>query len=387
MGHLLAIRSAALHRRFVGVALLTVFASAIAIRHVTFIMKGLSEPMGRVAEVARLIASGDVAGAREGVHAAFGEIEASASDRNEIRQVAAAMREMTASLHSLLAQVRRAGEEVEATAGRIAARERELEATAAEQAASTQEVSATSREIARRAESLRRTMSEVDEGAAATAKLAGEGQKGLGEMGASMERLTEATASVSSRLTAISGKAESIGAIVTTITRVAEQTNLLSLNAAIEAEKAGEAGKGFAVVSREIRRLADRTATAAVDIGEMVRGMRSAVASGVMEMDRFVERVGEGGDEVRRAGQRLAAIIDEVQALTPRIREAAGAMDAQTEGAGHISEAMGQLSTAAGQTRDSLEEFGRVTQRLGAAAQDLSHEVARFRLEAGPAEA
>jgi methyl-accepting chemotaxis protein WspA len=229
-------------------------------------------------------------------------------------------------------------------------------------------------------------MSELEEGGAATAHLAGEGQHGLAEMEASMARLTEATAGISARLSAISGKADGIGAIVTTITRVAEQTNLLSLNAAIEAEKAGEAGKGFAVVAREIRRLADRTATAAVDIGEMVRGMRSAVSSGVMEMDRFVEQVGRGGAEVRNVGGRLTAIIEQVQALGPRIAEAAAATDAQTDGAGQISEAMEQLSTAAGQTRDSLEEFGRVTQRLGAAARDLSREVDRFRLEAGSAE-
>lgn len=385
LGRLVDIRRQVLARRLGAVLFLTLFACVIGVSHVTFILKGLSEPMGRAADVARRIASGDVAGARAGVEAAFGRIEVEGTDRNEIRQVAAAMREMTSSLHSLLTEVRRAVGEVEATTARIDARERELEATTAQQAASTQEVSATSREIARRAEVLRRTMSELEAGGAATAELAGEGQNGLAEMEASMARLTEATTGISARLSVISSKADGIGAIVTTITRVAEQTNLLSLNAAIESEKAGEAGKGFAVVSREVRRLADRTATAAVDIGEMVRGMRSAVSSGVMEMDRFVEQVGLGGEEVRNVGGRLAAIIEQVQALGPRIAEAAGATDAQTEGAGQISEAMEQLSTAASQTRDSLEEFGRVTKRLGAAAVDLSREVDRFRLEAGTA--
>ena len=78
---------------------------------------------------------------------------------------------------------------------------------------------------------------------------------------------------------------------MTTITKVADQTNLLSLNAAIEAEKAGEHGRGFAVVATEIRRLADQTAIASYDIEQLVKEMQSAVSAGVMGMDKFSEEV------------------------------------------------------------------------------------------------
>ena len=83
----------------------------------------------------------------------------------------------------------------------------------------------------------------------------------------------------------------SINLAVTTIAKVADQTNLLSINAAIEAEKAGEYGKGFLVVAREIRRLADQTAVASLDIERMVKEMHSSVSAGVMEMDKFAEQV------------------------------------------------------------------------------------------------
>ena len=113
-------------------------------------------------------------------------------------------------------------------------------------------------------------------------------------MATEMKQLVESTASVSAKLGMIREKADSINAVVTTITKVADQTNLLSINAAIEAEKAGEYGRGFLVVAREIRRLADQTAVATLDIETMVRQMQDAVSAGVMQMDKFADEVRSG---------------------------------------------------------------------------------------------
>lgn len=356
---------------------LSLLALAISLRFVWFIISGISRPLRSVADTAHLVATGDVAGARR---RAVDVPATGGTDRNEISQLGGAVREMADGLSTLLLEVRAAGGHVRETATRIAATARELEATSSEQAASANEVSATSREIHRRAEGFATTIGEVGKVVREASDLAADGRRGLDRMEASMDQLTAATASVSERLAAISGKAEGIGAIVTTIGRVAEQTNLLSFNAAIEAEKAGEAGKGFVVVAREIRRLADRTASAAVDIGEVVGSMRSVVSSGVMEMDRFVDQVRREGEEVRRIGGQLGTVIEQVEALTPRFAEVLGAAEAQAGSAREIREAVSQLSSAAGQTRDTLEEWSRVAQGLDGAAQTLAAQVARFRL-------
>ena len=110
----------------------------------------------------------------------------------------------------------------------------------------------------------------------------------------------------------------SINLVVTTITKVADQTNLLSINAAIEAEKAGEAGRGFLVVAREIRRLADQTAVATLDIDQMVRQMQAAVTSGVMEMDKFNEQVGRCMGQVGEINGQMGQIIAQVTTLKQR---------------------------------------------------------------------
>ena len=132
-----------------------------------------------------------------------------------------------------------------------------------------------------------------------------------------MRQVTEASGVISAKLAVLNEKAGNINQVVTTITKVADQTNLLSLNAAIEAEKAGEYGRGFAVVATEIRRLADQTAVATCDIEQMVKEMQTAVSAGVMGMDKFSEEVRRGAQDVQQIGTQLGSIIQQVQALTP----------------------------------------------------------------------
>src|SRR5208283_5760602 len=203
------------------------------------------------------------------------------------------------------------------------------------------------------------------------------------EMETAMRQLVKATGSISSRLGVISDRASKISNVVTTINKVSDQTALLSLNAAIEAEKAGEYGKGFSVVAREITRLSDQIAIATKDIEYMVKEMQASVSSGVMEMDRFAEGVRKSVADVERIGDQLGLIIDQVKALGPQFESVAQGMHTQVEGAQQIAETMGQLSTAAEQTKDSLSEYKRVTEQLNSAVQALQGEVSRFKLDRG----
>ena len=184
--------------------------------------------------------------------------------------------------------------------------------------------------------------------------MAQEGRNDLSRMETAMRELVKATSSISSKLTVINDRANRISHVVTTINKISDQTNLLSLNAAIEAEKAGEFGRGFSVVAREISRLADQTAIATQDIQQVVSEMQTSVATGVMEMDKF-------NDEVRRGVETMAAqrttcrIIDQVRIHGP-IHQCKGRHVRPVPGRQQISEA-GQLSTAAEQTKASLHEF------------------------------
>ena len=158
------------------------------------------------------------------------------------------------------------------------------------------------------------------------------GQQGLASMDLTMRQLADSTSSIGSKLSIISERAANINLVVTTITKVADQTNLLSINAAIEAEKAGEYGLGFLVVAREIRRLADMTAVATLDIERMVKEMQYSVSAGVMEMDKFSEQVRKVVGEVGQIGGQLGQIITGAQALHRQFDQVTEGMRVQSHG-------------------------------------------------------
>jgi methyl-accepting chemotaxis protein WspA len=285
------------------------------------------------------------------------------------------------SLRGLVGHVQSAGIQVNSSVTQIAATAREQQATATEIAATTTEIGATSREISATARELLRTMNEVSGVTEQASALAGSGQTSLARMEETMRLVTDAGTSINSRLIVLNDKAGHINQVVTTIAKVADQTNLLSLNAAIEAEKAGEAGRGFAVVATEIRRLADQTAVATFDIEKIVKEMQSAVTSGVMGMDKFSEEVRRGMQEVQHAAQQLSQIIQQVQALPPRFNAVTEGMQAQATGAEQISEALRQLSEASQQTVDSLRQSNEAIGGLNQVASDLRGAVSRFTVQ------
>ena len=303
-------------------------------------------------------------------------------DGNEnIDTLATGIQSMIDGLNKLVSQVQQSGIQVTSSSTEIAATAREQEATVTEQAAATNQIMATATQISATSRELASTMHEVAEVADKTTISANDGQEALGSMEKTMMQMNNATASITSKLAVLSEKASNINTVVTTITKVADQTNLLSLNAAIEAEKAGEYGLGFAVVATEIRRLADQTAVATWDIEQMVKEMQSAVSAGVMGMDKFSEEVTRGVEEVRQIGGQLAQIIDEVQTLTPRFDAVNEGMQSQSHGAQQISEGMVQLNDATQQTVESLRQSGISIETLKDAANKLQNGVSQFRVQ------
>lgn len=284
------------------------------------------------------------------------------------------------NVSELVGQIQRSGVQVTSTSTEIAATAREQQSTSREIAATTAEIGAASKQITATSKDLVKTMNEVSQVAEQTAELAGSGHTAILHMETTMRQIMEASASITAKLAVLSEKTANINSVVTTITKVADQTNLLSLNAAIEAEKAGEYGLGFAVVAMEIRRLADQTAVATFDIEKMVKEMQSAVAAGVMSMDKFSEEAHRGVEEIRQVSTRLAQIIHEVQTLIPRFQTVNEGMHAQAAGAQQISDTLTQLTEAARQTAESLRQSNQAIEQLNSAARGLQSGVAQFKL-------
>ena len=345
--------------------LLAIVASAIC---GWLLMRAITTPVDRIVTSLKALESGDLS-AKLDLHR-----------RDEFNAIELGFNSMVGELKNLVGNAQRSAVQMTTSVTEIAATSRQQQATATETAATTTEIGATSREIAATSRDLVRTMGEVSDNAEQTSILAGTGQLGLARMEEIMHQVMGAADVVNGKLSILNEKAGNITQVVTTIVKVADQTNLLSLNAAIEAEKAGEYGKGFAVVAVEVRRLADQTAVATYDIEQMVREIQSAVSAGVMGMDKFSEEVRRGIGEMAQMGDQLTQIIQQVQALAPRIQMVNEGMQAQSTGAEQINQALVQLGEASSQTVDSLRQAGAAIDELNQVANNLRVGVSRFKV-------
>ena len=282
------------------------------------------------------------------------------------------IREQTIKIREAVDTLRETAISIVSASGQQEEAMKSLEGNVAQVGTASQQISATSQELAR-------TMDGVKKATGEASRLASNGQASLAGLQEAMHTLSDGTVSISDKLALVREKAGSIDTIIATITKISDQTNLLSLNAAIEAEKAGEYGRGFSVVAREIGRLANETAIATLDISGIINEMQTSVMDGVREMNHFREGVTHGVQSAEDATVQLSQVIAKVAYLSPEFDKVNEGMHFQSLGSKQISDSMAELNLSAAQLAGSLSQFKTVTDQLNTAACRLSDTVARFR--------
>jgi len=333
------------------------------------LIQSINKPLGKIAEAMKSVMHGDLSK----------KLDYDTND--EFGILIRGFNQMLTYMADLIAEIEKSGIQVTSSITEIAATIKQQETTVNEQAATANEIAASTTEIAATSESLMATMAKVTDMAQNTAMAASQGHKRLSAINDTMKKMEQSTIAILNRLSILSEKATNIAGVTKTINKIADQTNLLSLNAAIEAEKAGEYGAGFSVVSSEIRRLADQTAVATFDIEQMVNEVQSAVSTGVMSIEKFAENVRQSFAEVQISSNQLSEVIEQVQALRPPIETVNEGISAQSMGAKQISEAVDQLNEAAQQTAESVSQTSATIFQLNKAAHILRDSVAKFKLK------
>ena len=307
-------------------------------------------------------------------------VELAAERKDELGKLLSAVRRMADNLKDIISQVKGSAQMVSSESELLYSTSEQM-ANGAEQVASqactvataSEEMAATSGEIASNclsaAESSGRAGSAAEAGAAVV-------DKTVAGMGRIAERVKKTAISVEN----LGSRSDQIGQIISTIKDIADQTNLLALNAAIEAARAGEQGRGFAVVADEVRALAERTTAATLEISTMIKAIQAETKDAVVAMEQGVREVEQGTEDASRSGEVLREILNQVMSVSMQVSQIATAAEQQTATTGEISSNIHQITEVVQQTARGAQESASAARHLTELSAELQKLVGRFQV-------
>jgi methyl-accepting chemotaxis protein len=283
------------------------------------------------------------------------------------------LRNMIKQIANTSSQVSAAAVQLNYTAEQIATGAEQVAAQADTVATAGEEMSATSGDIAQNCQL-------AAEGAELASHTAQNGAEVVEKTVRVMSQIAEKVQESAKTVESLGARSDQIGAIIGTIEDIADQTNLLALNAAIEAARAGEQGRGFAVVADEVRALAERTTRATREIGEMIKAIQKETKEAVAAMELGVHQVETGTEEAAKSGQALNKILRQVNDVAMQINQVATAAEEQTATTSEISSNMHQITEVVQQTSCGAHESARAAKQLRGNAEELQRLVRQFKL-------
>jgi|GEM_PF-493590 len=221
---------------------------------------------------------------------------------------------------------------------------------------------------------------DASQSAEESGRVAAQGGTVVDETIAGMNQIREAVGASATSVRSLGDQSDQIGAVVTVINEIADQTNLLALNAAIEAARAGEHGRGFAVVADEVRKLADRTTNATEEIGESIQAIQQETGAAVQRMDAGTVGVNAGLEKAKEAGSALKMIVGSAQDVSSMIQSIASAAQEQATSSESASKNITEIANLTGESADAAKESAREADQLSKRARKLQDLVEQFKV-------
>ncbi len=303
-----------------------------------------------------------------------------AKRNNEISDIIRSISSLQATMRDIISRISQASEQVaiesrhlHTNAGQIASGTEDTANQTNTAAVASEEMAATSSEIARNCLNAAENSNRASDTAKSGADVVRQTTDG-------MDRIARRVKDAAKTVEELGSRSDQIGQIIGTIEDIADQTNLLALNAAIEAARAGEQGRGFAVVADEVRALAERTTRATREIGEMIKTIQSETRNAVAAIEEGVSEVEKGTECSLRSGQALEQILLQINDVTMQINQIATAAEQQTATTGEITKNIQQITSVVQQTARSAAETASTSATLSGQSDELKRLVSQFKL-------
>jgi methyl-accepting chemotaxis protein len=348
----------------IGLTLMLLLGSAAAF----LITRQITKPLASCVPVFESVAQGDL---RQRI---------AVQGKDEVGQVAGKFNQVIEQLSGIIHNLSENSHEVSSAASQIAASSEEMAAGMREQSAQTQQISAAVDEMASTTVEVARKAGDAASSARQSETRAEEGGQVVDSAVHEINAVANMVRETAVAITELGKQGEQIGMIISVINDIADQTNLLALNAAIEAARAGEHGRGFAVVADEVRKLAERTSLATKEVASSINAIQQGTAGAVERMHAGTSQVERAVEQARQAGTALTHIIADVQTMNGMIQSIAAASEEQSAASEQISRNLESITAVTAQSADGANQSATAATHLSQKSEQLQEIVSQFRV-------